>query len=230
MNSCGAMAQKPIARLFQRMRLANSAARGCASAQQRPGQSGLDSPFGVRRQTEHSRSQCASITRNEPSPETETVTFVDLSYPLSSNTPLFPGTPCVELESIERTEDPPPTGRRSLNVTRLSMVVHTGTHMDAPFHFFPSGLTIDQMPLEQCMGPASLLKLTDLATGSEIDLTAVPGLKDKLSRTRKLILNTGWARHWGSPRYFTDHPRISAESAAFLVDCGINLIGVDMPS
>jgi len=158
------------------------------------------------------------------------VTFVDLSYPLSSNTPLFPGTPCVELESIERTEDPPPTGRRSLNVTRLSMVVHTGTHMDAPFHFFPSGLTIDQMPLEQCMGPASLLKLTDLATGSEIDLTAVPGLKDKLSRTRKLILNTGWARHWGSPRYFTDHPRISAESAAFLVDCGINLIGVDMPS
>lgn len=158
------------------------------------------------------------------------MTFVDLSYPLSSNTPLFPGTPCVELESIERTEDPPPTGRRSLNVTRLSMVVHTGTHMDAPFHFFPSGLTIDQMPLEQCMGPASLLKLTDLATGSEIDLTAVPGLKDKLSRTRKLILNTGWARHWGSPRYFTDHPRISAESAAFLVDCGINLIGVDMPS
>jgi len=102
--------------------------------------------------------------------------------------------------------------------------------MDAPCHFFPSGLTIDQMPLEQCMGPASLLKLTDLATGSEIDLTAVPGLKDKLSRTRKLILNTGWARHWGSPRYFTDHPRISAESAAFLVDCGINLIGVDMPS
>ena len=158
------------------------------------------------------------------------MTLIDLSYPLSSNTPLFPGTAPIELEAIERTEDPPAMGRRSLNVTRLSMGVHTGTHMDAPFHFFPSGLTIDQMPLEQCMGPASLLKLTDLATGSEIDLTAVPGLKDKLSRTRKLILNTGWARHWGSPRYFTDHPRISAESAAFLVDCGINLIGVDMPS
>lgn len=158
------------------------------------------------------------------------MTFIDLSHPLSSRTPLFPGTPCVELEPIERTEDPPALGRRSLNVTRLSMVVHTGTHMDAPFHFFPSGLTIDQMPLEQCLGPAVLVNLTGLTAGSEIDLTTVPGLKDKLSRTRKLVLNTGWAQHWGNPTYFTDHPCISAESAAFLVDCGIHLIGIDTPS
>jgi len=158
------------------------------------------------------------------------MTLIDLSYPLSSNTPLFPGTAPIELEAIERTEDPPAMGRRSLNVTRLSMGVHTGTHMDAPFHFFPSGLTIDRIPLEQCLGPALLVDLRGLAASSEIDLTAIPDLKNKLSQTRKLILNTGWAQYWGDATYFTDHPRISAESAAFLVDCGIHLIGVDTPS
>ncbi len=158
------------------------------------------------------------------------MTLIDLSYPLSSNTPLFPGTAPIELEAIERTEDPPAMGRRSLNVTRLSMGVHTGTHMDAPFHFFPSGLTIDRIPLEQCLGLALLVNLRGLGANSEIDLTAIPDLKNKLSRTRKLILNTGWAQYWGDATYFTDHPRISAESAAFLVDCGIHLIGVDTPS
>jgi arylformamidase len=155
---------------------------------------------------------------------------VDLTYKLCSSTPTFPDAPAVEVEALERAEDPESKGRRSLNVTRLSMMVHTGTHMDAPFHFFSSGFGIDQVPLDRCIGPALLIELGDLPVRQEIDLTVVPGLKEKLRRIPKVILNTGWARYWGTAEYFTDHPCISGPSAEFLVECGVHLVGVDMPS
>jgi len=49
-------------------------------------------------------------------------------------------------------------------------------------------------------------------------------------RTRKAVLNTGWAQKWGEPGYFTEHPRLSGEVAEFLIACGVHLVGVDMPS
>jgi arylformamidase len=155
---------------------------------------------------------------------------IDLSYPLRSTTPTFPDAPAVALDALERADDPETKGRRSLNVTRLSLMVHTGTHMDAPFHFFSSGLTIDRVPLDQCMGPAVMVDLGEVPPGEEIDLSAISGLEGRLRRVPKLILNTGWAHRWGASEYFTDHPCLSARSAALLVDCGVHLVGVDMPS
>jgi kynurenine formamidase len=155
---------------------------------------------------------------------------IDLSYLLCSDTPTFPDSPPVELEILERAEDPQSKGRRSLNVSRLSIMIHTGTHMDAPFHFFTSGLTIDRVPLDQCVGSAVMVDLGDVPDGEEIELSTVPGLEARLRRIPKVIVNTGWARRWGTPEYFTDHPRLSSGSAAFLVDCGVHLVGVDMPS
>jgi arylformamidase len=155
---------------------------------------------------------------------------IDLSYPLCSTTPKFPDAPSVAIDALERTEDPPSKGRRSLNVTQLSLMVHTGTHMDAPFHFFSSGLTIDRIPLDQCVGPAVIIDLGDRPAGEEIDLAQLPGIEATLRRHPKVILNTGWAVRWGTPEYFTDHPCLTAASAALLVDCGVHLVGVDTPS
>src|SRR5215471_2712242 len=47
------------------------------------------------------------------------------------------------------------------NVSKLSMGVHTGTHMDAPFHFFQDGKSIDAMPLEAAMGRARVIEIQD---------------------------------------------------------------------
>jgi arylformamidase len=156
--------------------------------------------------------------------------LIDLSYPLSPDTPIGPGAPPVELDVLERTDDAPTKGRRSLNVTRLAMMVHTATHMDAPFHFFGSGRSIDEIPLEQCIGPALLVSLAGLGAEQEIDLTNLPDLRKKLRSVPKIVLNTGWARQWGTPGYFRDHPRLSGQSAEFLRECGVHLVGVDMPS
>lgn len=155
--------------------------------------------------------------------------LIDLSYTLSGDTPVLPGVDPVSIEVLERTEDPP-GGRRSLNVSRLAVTVHTGTHMDAPFHFFGSGQTIDRIPLSQCAGRALLVDVSHVAARSEIDLESIPDLKQKLRDTRKIVLNTGWARRWGTAEYFSDHPCISRRSAEFLIECGVHLVGVDTPS
>jgi kynurenine formamidase len=156
--------------------------------------------------------------------------LIDLSYPLCSETPLFAGTTPISIDLIEKSTDSPSPDQRSLNVSRLAITVHSGTHMDAPFHFFDQGTTIDCIPLSQCIGRTLLVKLGRLEPRQEIDLSEVTGLEEKLRNIKKIVLSTGWASAWGRPEYFSDHPRISGKSAAFLVSCGVELVGVDSPS
>ena len=155
---------------------------------------------------------------------------VDLSHAIEPTTPVFPGDPPVDVTVVESSLDPPISGRRRLNCSRIGLIVHVGTHMDAPFHFFEAGETIDRVPLDCCVGPAVLVDLRHLAAGEEIGPEHLKTRAEKLSETRKAVLHTGWSRQWGKSEYFTEHPCISAEGAQFLIDCGVHLVGVDTPS
>jgi kynurenine formamidase len=144
--------------------------------------------------------------------------LVDLSQPVGAGTPVFPGDGPVRMTVVES----------SPHVSRIDLSVHTGTHMDAPFHFLTDGLTIDRIPLDRCMGPARIIDLHGVAAGGEIRREHLGDCR--LLRGEAAILNTGWAKRWGAPNYFTDHPWLSADAAQYLVDCGVQLVGVDMPS
>jgi arylformamidase len=151
---------------------------------------------------------------------------IDLSYSLEPGTPVYPGDAGVEIKVLETTSAQIP-GRRALNNSRLSVSIHTGTHMDAPFHFFDRGKTIDQVPLDRLVGPALCLDLI----GDPVINAAI--LRPFLARIRqfpKVIMNTGWASHWGQEDYFTDHPCITGDAAQFLVEAGVHLVGLDTPS
>lgn len=156
--------------------------------------------------------------------------IIDLSFQIEPATPVYPNYEPFHVAVLETTEDPPTKGRRSLNSSRIAMGLHCGTHMDAPFHFISAGLTIDQIPLEQCAGPALLIRLPERPRGRVIDAGALECHTEQLRQFRKVVLDTGWRENWGQPGYFSDHPLISGAAARFLVACGIHLIGVDMPS
>ena len=147
--------------------------------------------------------------------------IIDLTQPIGPDTPVFPGDGPVRIDIIDQT---------TMNLSRIELSVHTGTHMDAPFHFCPSAATIDQVPLERCMGLASLIDLRSIPPGSEIGRNDIEKHHDTLRRARLAVLHTGWSSEWGKPQYFAGHPRLSADAAEFLIDCGVELIGVDMPS
>ena len=155
---------------------------------------------------------------------------VDLSHPLSTDTPVFPGDdgPTVEVLSVAK---PPSDGReRLLNNSRFSLGVHSGTHIDSPFHFFPDGQTIDQVALHRCCGPAVKFDLRRTDKPGVIDVTDLERWKSALGERKKVIISTGWNDRWGQSNYFSEHPVITRGAAELLVHWGIDLVGVDFPS
>ena len=155
---------------------------------------------------------------------------IDLSYALDPTTPVYPNYPPVGVEILESTRYTIMDGRRSLNSSKIAMGVHIGTHMDAPFHFFDNGLTIDQVSLDACVGPALMIDLRNNIADGLIEIRHLKPQEAKIRELRRIIFHTGWSARWGTPEFFTSHPVFTAEAAQFLVDCGIHLVGVDFPS
>ena len=90
--------------------------------------------------------------------------LIDLSHPLEPATPPWPGNPAVEIvvvSSIPSQRGPldrsAPGEPIACNTTAFLTCNHTGTHMDSPAHFYNGVRTIEQVPLEQCIGPAVLV-------------------------------------------------------------------------
>ncbi len=155
---------------------------------------------------------------------------IDLSYRLDPATPVYPNDPSVSIEVLESTLYHRPDGRRTLNNSRVSVGIHCGTHMDAPFHFFGEGRTIDQVPLDQCVGPALRIDLRSVVANGLIAAEHLQAQEAMIRDLRKIVLFTAWSDRWGRPEYFTDHPVFTPEAAQFVVDCGVRLVGVDFPS
>ena len=107
------------------------------------------------------------------------------------------------------------------NMTQISMGTHQGTHLDAPFHFYEDGKTVDQIPLDRFYGPAVLV---DLAPGSQLEAKTpiTPAMlepyADRFQPGSKVIYRTGWDRAFGTPEYFADFPSLTIESARWLAE------------
>ena len=163
--------------------------------------------------------------------------LIDLSHPLHTDTPPWPGNPPVEVTVLNAIpvsrgvgRRPRPGDPRHVNVTAFRTCNHTGTHMDAPTHFYHGLPTIDQVPLEQCVGPAILVDVTHVAPRAEIAPADLAPFEESIVNARKIVLRTGWSSHWGRADYFIDYPVLAEATAVWLVERGVHLIGVDTPS
>lgn len=156
--------------------------------------------------------------------------YIDLSYPIEARMPVLPDYPPVEITVLDATTRQEPGGPRRLNSSRIAIGLHTGTHMDAPFHFFGEGRTFERIPLEQCIGPTTLVRLPGHGPGAPIAPDDLRAYRDAVRETGKVVLATGWHWRWGDPAFFTDHPVITREAAELLLEWGAHLIGVDFPS
>ena len=75
----------------------------------------------------------------------------DISQPISESLPVYPGDPEIIIQTVSEVSSGAPFG-----VTRIAMGSHTGTHIDAPYHFLETGVTVDRLPLEVFMGRAEV--------------------------------------------------------------------------
>lgn len=148
----------------------------------------------------------------------------DISIPITPSMPVWPGDPPVDLQQVSAI-----ASGESANVTRISMSVHTGTHIDAPKHFIDTGKTIGQIPLEKLVGEVLVIQIDhSINVISKQELQLHPAI-DLLKDARKVLFRTRNSKLWyQSPSEFRkDYVGIDASGAEFLAGLGLDLIGID---
>jgi arylformamidase len=150
--------------------------------------------------------------------------LVDLSFDIYDRAPTFWTDPKTAIIEHYRTED------LGYNMTQLVMSTHTGTHLDAPFHFFDDGLTVDRLDLRRGFGPAWVLDFSSKGPKEEISVAELQLHGEVIRPGSRLIFRTGWDRVFPEPRYFTDMPVLSVEACRYLAERGVVCVAMDTPS
>lgn len=145
----------------------------------------------------------------------------DISLTLTPSLPVWPGDPAIALERVTKMEE----GAHN-NVSQLAMSAHAGTHVDAPYHFIADGKTIERLALDTLIGPAQVVELpADLTLIDANDLERA-GIERGIQR---VLLKTRNNRYWQQVElpFQRDFTAVSPDGAAYLVERGVRLIGID---
>jgi len=144
----------------------------------------------------------------------------DISVLLHNGIPTWPGDPKFSMSLASSIAK-----GNVVNLTRLDMGAHTGTHMDAPCHFLRDGSGIDELPLEVLIGPCRVFDLSDMTghISPEVLKTC------DLNGVTRVLFKTRNSRHWanGDEEFDKEFVAITGDAAAQLVHQGIQLVGVD---
>ncbi|MGG0287255.1 arylformamidase [Peribacillus butanolivorans] len=145
-------------------------------------------------------------------------TWIDISQRLDENIAVWPGdTPFSYKVNWSKEES------GSVNVGQINMSIHTGTHIDAPFHFDNDGKRVIELNLDLYIGSARVIHLPNKTSIGVHELSNI----DLEGVTRLLIRTDAWKDRRLFPQTI---PHIQPELAAYLSELGVRLIGLDLPS
>ena len=131
--------------------------------------------------------------------------------------PFYPGNPEFELQPIKRIAE-----GGSSNVSRLVLGTHTGTHVDAPRHFIDDGAATEQLALDVLIGPARVIEIATRAGITDTELAAAGA-----EGNTRVLIKTGNSALWTSDTFHQDYAHLTESGATYLVDRGVQLVGVD---
>lgn len=149
------------------------------------------------------------------------MSYIDISLDVSSELPIWPGSPDIifernlDLESGDIAND-----------TTINFSVHTGTHIDAPLHFINHGRSVDQVSLDILIGPAYIVEIPNhinAITPQILESLDLPtGIKRLLLKTRNSLL---WESNY--KEFDQNFVAITSAAAQWVVDHNIQVIGID---
>jgi kynurenine formamidase len=148
---------------------------------------------------------------------------VDLTAPLNSQTPCYPGDPPF-IKSWHAL-----WGDEGYCVSKLEMGVHSGTHVDAPLHFLGDAFPqVAEMPLEHFIGEALALERLKLP-GENLAVADLAGVETCSGDI--VLFRTGWDRRSRSPAFFQDEwPGLELTLVEELIRRGVKAVGGDIAS
>ena len=150
--------------------------------------------------------------------------YIDISVPITSELPNWPGDPQVSFHVLSAIS----LGDES-NLTQISMSLHTGTHIDAPKHFFDSGLTTDQIPLEKLIGDVLVVGMDNSVDVITEYLLQTHPQWAEIKQAKKILFKTRNSNFWHtqSHKFRTDFVGIDTSAANLLTQFNLDLIGID---
>ena len=142
----------------------------------------------------------------------------DISVPIRSGGIVYPGNPEIDISLQQAVAK-----GAGANVSAICFGSHTGTHADASRHFFEDGQPVDQIPLDRLIGPALLVSFPD-------DVRAVGAAELKahdLRGRKRILLRTRNSALLSQKQFAPDYTYLAPDGAEYLVDKGIELVGID---
>lgn len=151
---------------------------------------------------------------------------LDLTLTISTSIPTFPDSPKPQFILWSTLKDD------KYNLELLFLSSHTGTHLDAPYHFVKNGIKIHQIPLDRLVGNGILIKIRKGKNQSitKNDLILFERKHGNIPKNSSIFFYTEWQKNLNSNFYFINNPGLSESAATYLVSKKINLVGIDSPS
>lgn len=119
----------------------------------------------------------------------------------------------------------------------LTLTSHSGTHLDAPYHYHPTmdrgkpALTIDEIPLEWCLTDGVILDFCHKDDGERITIEDLKEESDRIGYRIKpldiVLIQTGADQFWGTKEYLVKGAGMDRESTLFLLEKGVKVVGID---
>ena len=144
----------------------------------------------------------------------------DISVAVCPQMPSWPGDPTFESRLVDAIAQ-----GEAANVSWIGMGAHSGTHVDAPLHFFENGAAVDSLPLDVLVGPCIVAELPATGAIRAADLEALSLPADVTRLLLKTLNSALWRSHPGA--FQADFVGLAPDAARWVINQGIRLLGVD---
>ncbi len=145
----------------------------------------------------------------------------DITLPIQNGMMVWPDDPEVDVHRLQRIED-----GDEVNLTAINMCAHTGTHVDAPYHFIADGKKVHEIPLDVLNGSVQVVQVPsdiDVITAAVINSLRIEPVVDRV------LFKTTNSEHWmeGTAEFNKNYVGLSADAAEELIHRKIKLVGID---
>jgi arylformamidase len=136
------------------------------------------------------------------------VQIIDVSVPVRPGMIVYPGDPEVRLERVSSI-----AAGDAVNLSRVDLGVHSGTHVDAPLHFAEGAASVETLPLDVLVGPCVVVE--------GLEVAAVP------AGAERVLFKTANSALWERDEFSEEFVKLDDEAARALVELGVRLVGID---
>jgi arylformamidase len=150
---------------------------------------------------------------------------VDLTHELHNRMPIYPGDPSPVFVSYATIE------KDGVNLTKMTLGSHTGTHIDAPRHYITNGIGIDQIPAGKLVGEAYVVDMSSKPIGTGITAKDLREFLDpRAAKDEILVIYTGCSEYWDDESIRRNYTYLTGDAAEYLVSKKVRAVGIDFLS